>query len=78
MSTGKLFCFLAKNKLQSVLDKNPGFKKVEAYAKVLSGSKVQGLNDPPHVISNFKFAPITSVDCERTFSVYKDLLTNKR
>jgi len=30
------------------------------------------------ILNSFKFAPITSVDCERPFSMYKHLLTDKR
>jgi len=29
----------------------------------------------PMILSSFKFAPITSVDVERSFSIYKHLLT---
>jgi len=30
------------------------------------------------ILSSFKFASITSVDCERSFSIYKHLLTDRR
>jgi len=28
-------------------------------------------------LSHFKFAPITSIDCERSFSIYQHLLTDR-
>ena len=32
----------------------------------------------PEMLSSFKYAPITSVDVERSFSAYKHIVTNRR
>ena len=32
----------------------------------------------PEMLSSFRYAPITSVDVERSFSAYKHILTNHR
>jgi hypothetical protein len=47
---------------------------------VLLGEKVQleDLYQDPTILSCFKYAPITSVDVERSFSVFKNMLTDKR
>ena len=65
------------SKLKSVLDKNPDFKKLRNLAHVLNGTADLGGAGPndPFVFSQ---APITSVDCERTFSKLKAVLTDYR
>jgi len=65
-------------KLDDVLKKNPGYIKLTKFASVLKGEGATGLKEEPDVIANFKCAPTTSVDCERVFSMFKDLLSNKR
>jgi hypothetical protein len=32
----------------------------------------------PGIISAYKFAPVTSVDVERSFSIYKNILSDNR
>jgi len=32
----------------------------------------------PTMVTNLKYAPVTSVDVERSFSTYKNILTNHR
>ncbi|KAF0715867.1 DUF659 domain-containing protein, partial [Aphis craccivora] len=69
-------------KLKSVLDKNTGFKTVTTISKMLNGEKILNQNFPDDLnnsdIAHFKFAPITSVDVERSFSKYKNLLSDNR
>ena len=65
-------------KFQQVLDRNPGFDKMCDIGSVLSGIQVPGLEMHPNIIKCFKFAPLTSCDVERSFSVYKGVLTDKR
>lgn len=71
-----------KNKLKSVLDKNTGFKTMTTISKILNGEKVSNQNFPDDLnnsdIAHFQFAPITSVDVERSFSKYKNLLSDNR
>lgn len=47
---------------------------------MLLGENVQleDLYQDPTILSCFKYAPITSVDVERLFSVFKNMLTDKR
>lgn len=74
--TGELFF----KKLNSVLNKNEGFKILSKISKILNGEFLD--NDDvqldPDIISNLKYAPITSVDVERSFSTYKHLLDDRR
>lgn len=69
---------LIKNKMREVLEKNFGFKELVKISSVLSGENVPELNIDPDIMSNFKYAPITSVDVERSFSKYKYLLDDRR
>jgi len=69
-------------KLNYVLDKNHGYKGLLIISKILSGEveDIEGL--PEDLTSNdlvyFMYAPMTSVDAERSFSVYKNLLSSNR
>jgi hypothetical protein len=66
-----------QTKLGLVLNKNPGIEKMIDVAKVLTGGEAQtGL--APGMISAMKFAPLTSCDVERSFSVYKNILADNR
>jgi hypothetical protein len=65
-----------------MLKKNEGYKSMVKISKVLSEhqknfedlSEDFKLND----LVCFKYAPIMSVDAERSFSIYKNMLTNNR
>jgi len=69
-------------KCEDVFKKNNGFHILTKISKVLSGevSTLEGI--PENLTSNdllhYKYAPITSVDVERSFSRYKNLLTDNR
>lgn len=66
-------------KLQSVILKNKGFSVIKDISDVLSGENNNSqLKYTAEQIMNFKFAPITSVDVERTFSIYKNMLCSNR
>ena len=67
------------NKMNSVLSKNTGFQKINAIASILSGevSNVD-INLTPSQINSFKCAPVTSTDVERSFSIYKHILDDRR
>lgn len=66
-----------QNKLDQVLSKNPGLAKMIEIAKVLTGKEAD-LDMAPNMISALKFAPMTSCDVERSFSIYKNILGDKR
>lgn len=66
-------------KLKYVLEKNPGFKILESVAGVLAGTELITPEEiRPSDIPKFKFAPVTSVDVERSFSAYKLVLSDRR
>lgn len=71
-----------KNKLNFVLEKNKGFQKIKEIANFFSLDTIRENNDETNYSSNeiisFKYAPITSVDVERSFSVYKSILRPNR
>ncbi|KAH6936631.1 hypothetical protein HPB50_020355 [Hyalomma asiaticum] len=66
-------------KLKAVLDKNPGFYVLKQVSIVLSGtdSKIPG-EIRASKVPDYKYAPLTSVDVERSFSAYKQILTERR
>lgn len=82
---GDLQCVKGKiilKKLNDVLSKNPGYNTLLKISKILSG-EVEGMNGLPEDLTNndlvyFKYATISSVDVERSFSVYKNLLSSNR
>lgn len=71
-----------KKKFKSVLDKNSGFITLSSISKVLDGEATSSDSLPEDLttsdLAHFKFAPITSVDVERSFSKYKTLLSDNR
>lgn len=68
-------------KFKSVLCKNKGFSVVTDIADILCGKTISKSNQVKYSseqIINFKYAPITSVDVERSFSMYKNVLSPNR
>ena len=65
-------------KFEQVLEKNPGFLTILDIGKVLSGAPVENFDMPPNIISRYLYAPLTSTDVERSFSIYKSVLTERR
>ena len=69
-----------RNKLASDLHKNPGLERMLQIHQALLGNTMSpeisnlSLSD----ISSYKYAPLVSVDVERSFSRYNDLLTDRR
>lgn len=66
-----------KIKLGKVLCNNSGYEIMKNIAKIHSG-QITSLDIDPHTIACFKYAPITSTEVERSFSIYKNLLNDKR
>lgn len=71
-------------KLHQVLEKNRGLSALIKISNILTGEETSGnLDGLPEDLNNndlifFKYAPITSVDVERSFSTYKTILSDKR
>jgi len=65
-----------------VLQKNYDYTAMEAISKIVEGKKTSMKNISeeltPNDISYFKYTPITSVDVERNFSRYKNILYDNR
>jgi hypothetical protein len=70
-------------KFETILNKNSGLKILNQISKILGGGSVNMDGLPEDLITNalsfYKLALIiTSVDVERYFSVYENLLTDNR
>ena len=67
-------------KLKYVLNKNSGYIKIKLINDVLNGVSVTQfeINLSPEEIACFKFSPITNCDVERSFSKYKNILSDRR
>lgn len=68
-----------KNKWDNVLNKNVGFSLLEKVSRVISGESVNvPVSIDVSIVPNLKFAPLTSVSVERSFSAFKMILSDKR
>ncbi|KAE9542417.1 hypothetical protein AGLY_003278 [Aphis glycines] len=77
-TTGKNIC----TKMENIFKKNVGLAMLKKIKNILNGELID-INDLPedldiNDLTYFKYAPITSVNVERSFSAYKTLLTNNR
>ena len=69
-------------KLQSVLERNPGYSTLCKVSDILCGNEAelggneQGLS--ANDLTLFKYSPVTSCDVERSFSSYRVLLSDNR
>lgn len=72
---------IIKNKLNDVLAKNVGLQNIKAIRNILlnkNENPSMNVEFTPSDISNMKYAPLTSVDVERSFSRYKSILRPNR
>lgn len=53
-------------------------KILKSVNDVLSGTSRNDVNVDPETAPLFNYAPLTTVDVERSFSIYKHILTNRR
>lgn len=68
-----------RKKLEAVLLRNPGWKTVQQVARILKGEVVPECEfTDPSDIAALKFLPIVSCEVERSFSMLKNVLTDKR
>ena len=69
-----------RRKCEYVLSHNPDYKRIRAISEILRGtlttSEVGELR--PSELASYKFAPIVSVDVERSFSMLKQVLGDRR
>ncbi|KAL3068683.1 hypothetical protein niasHT_032099 [Heterodera trifolii] len=66
-----------RKKFADIVAKNHGIEKVSQFCQILSGKNTES-DVPPNLIPFYKFAPLTSCDVERSFSVYKSILADNR
>ncbi|KAF0754913.1 DUF659 domain-containing protein, partial [Aphis craccivora] len=72
---------IVKNKFANIIERNSGFQIIKIIRDILIGKNQQGSLDiefTPSDIVNMNYAPITSVDVERSFSQYKNILRPNR
>lgn len=72
-----------QRKFQTVLEKNPGFVTMTGVIDLLNGKEVDFATPGMNVVTlrkfrYFKYAPVTSVDVERSFSQYKWIFNERR
>ncbi|KAF0741205.1 CGG triplet repeat-binding protein 1 [Aphis craccivora] len=70
------------DKIKKVLKKNVEFDQLQKISNILNGQNESMEGLPADISSSdlplFKFAPINSVDVERSFSKYKNILADNR
>ena len=68
-----------KHKYESIYARNPDIAVLRTVESVISeGKGVLPDNMSPQRAAAFKFVPVTSVDVERSFSMYKTILSDNR
>ncbi|PSN44791.1 hypothetical protein C0J52_05580 [Blattella germanica] len=69
---------LIKGKCERVLSQNSDLDTLRNISKILNGDNSVQVEMDPSVLLCFRFAPITSVDVERSFSQMKNVLNDRR
>ncbi|XP_022180013.1 uncharacterized protein LOC111040403 [Myzus persicae] len=73
---------MIQEKMNDVLEKNKGYQTLVQISKILSGEETSMVRIPENLslgdLAYFKYAPINSVDVERSFSIFKVLLADNR
>jgi len=69
---------LLQGKLHSVLHKNPGLKTLTSVGQVLENQGQLPDEVGPADAARLRFCPMANVDCERSFSTYKVILSDRR
>lgn len=67
-------------KFEAVLQKNPGYSTLKAVGNVMASAPNATLpeNVPAGLLPAYKYAPLTTCDVERSFSNYKNILSDRR
>ncbi|KAL4113932.1 hypothetical protein QTP88_017482 [Uroleucon formosanum] len=73
---------MVQEKMNDVLAKNEGYQTLAQISKILTGEETLMVRIPENLslgdFAYFKYAPINSVDVERSFSMFKVLLSDNR
>ena len=68
-----------KKKLDAIVEKNEGFKYLQAVKSIYDSTASNEVIPWPYsLITKLQYCPITSVDVERSFSLYKHIFTDTR
>ena len=71
------------DKLNAVLGRNPDLDLLRIYHQIIQGDELSEEQSAkvqlsPGKIAALKYSPVTTVDTERSFSIHKALLSDKR
>lgn len=67
------------DKFVAVYEKNKGLDTLKKISAIMAGDTTsESTKYSPAALAAFKYAPITSVDCERSFSMYKSFYRDNR
>ncbi|KAL4112216.1 hypothetical protein QTP88_016047 [Uroleucon formosanum] len=73
---------MVREKMNDVLEKNEGYQTLAQISKILTGEETLMVRIPENLslgdFAYFKYAPINSVEVERSFSMFKVLLSDNR
>jgi len=73
---------MVQEKMNDVLEKNEGYQTLTQISKILTGKETFIIRIPKYLsiddLVYFKYAPINSVDVERSFLMFKVLLADNR
>lgn len=75
---GSAICSRVKSKFEIVLAKNPGYKRIKKISQIIQRTLEEIDDLSPQQMASFKFAPLASVDVERSFSIYKQYYRDNR
>lgn len=68
-----------KEKFENILNNNPGFQSLCQIDSFINGTaELLPETISANIAPKFKYCPVTSVDVERTFSTYKNILNDRR
>ena len=67
-----------KKKFDHVRQNNADLKEIEKLASIFKGEQNVSINLTPSQIMSYRYAPLTSTEVERSFSAYKNFLTDRR
>lgn len=79
LESGGSVTLAASQKMNNVLSRNPGWSRMVSLSQILSGdSSDLPCSLSPHDAGSYNYAPITSVDVERSFSEFKYFFRSNR
>ena len=65
-------------KCEHVRQKNQDLQEIKKLGSIFNGKQDISINLTPAQVISFKYAPLTLTEVDRSFSVYKHFLTDRR